>query len=43
MTLEKKAFEDIVGNGENAGNQPFWTIKNFLPMGCKDTGLFSLE
>ena len=31
-TLRKKAFEDIVGNGENAGNQHFLHFPQcFLP------------
>ena len=31
MTVRKKAFESIVGKGENAGNQQFLLLpKNFL-------------
>ena len=30
MALEKKAFENLVGKGENAGNQHFLLLPRFL-------------
>ena len=32
MTLRKKPFENIVGKGENAGNQHFLLFPRFLPL-----------
>ena len=32
MTLKKKAFENIVGKGENAGNQHFLPFPTFFKL-----------
>ena len=43
MTLKKKPFEDIVGQGENAGNQHFLIFLQFFLRIPKRIYVFSLH
>ena len=41
MTLEKKPFENILGKGENAGNQHFFLFPTMFPTLSKTNFNFS--